>query len=99
MAQEERSIIVSVIIPHHNNKQILVDCLDSLHQSIYKNFEIIVVDNASSDDSINGVRSNYPDITIIQSLKNLGYAGGCNLGARDAKGEYLFFLNNDGLKV
>jgi len=95
MNHEELPILVSVIIPHHNNKEILLDCLKSLYQSSYQNFEIIIVDNASEDDSINHVHVNYPEVTIIKSLKNLGYAGGCNLGARDAKGEYLFFLNND----
>ena len=95
MEKEQRSILVSIIIPHHNNKDILLDCLHSLYQSSYQNFEIIIVDNASSDDSINHVHIDYPEVIIIKSLKNLGYAGGCNLGARDAKGEYLFFLNND----
>ena len=95
MNQEQPSILVSIIIPHHNNKDILLDCLHSLYQSSYQNFEILIVDNASLDDSINHVHIAYPDVKIIKSLENLGYAGGCNLGARDAEGEYLFFLNND----
>ena len=95
MNQDEFPILVSIIIPHHNNKDILLDCLKSIYQSSYQNFEIIIVDNASSDDSINHVHVNYPEVIIIKSLKNLGYAGGCNLGAKDATGDYLFFLNND----
>ena len=66
MNQEELPILVSVIIPHHNNKEILLDCLKSLYQSSYQNFEIIIVDNASEDDSINHVHVNYPEVTIIK---------------------------------
>jgi len=95
MNQADSPILVSIIIPHHNNKDILLDCLQSLYQSSYQNFEIIIVDNASTDESINHVHINYPEVIIVKSLKNLGYAGGCNLGAQEAKGDYLFFLNND----
>ena len=69
MNQEDPLILVSVIIPHHNNKDILLDCLKSLYQSSYQNFEIIIVDNASIDDSINHVHLDYPEVIIIKSLK------------------------------
>ena len=95
MSKDLSSVNVSIIIPHHNNKKILKDCLDSLYQSSYKKFEIIIVDNASSDKSVEEIQSFYKDIKIIKSLKNLGYAGGCNLGAKNANGKYLLFLNND----
>ena len=95
MSKDLSSVNVSIIIPHHNNKKILKDCLDSLYQSSYKKFEIIIVDNASSDKSVEEIQSVYKDIKIIKSLKNLGYAGGCNLGAKNANGKYLLFLNND----
>ena len=86
---------VSIIIPHYNNFPILDECLKSLKKSTYLNKEIIVVDNNSSDDSVTLLSENYKDIIIQKSPINLGYAGGCNLGAEIATGEYLLFLNND----
>ena len=86
---------VSIIIPHHNNYRILLDCIKSINQSTFNDFEIIIVDNASSDSSIAKIIDKYPALNIIESSKNLGYAGGCNLGAKHSLAEYLFFLNND----
>jgi hypothetical protein len=86
---------VSIIIPHYNNFPILDECLKSLQETTYLNKEIIVVDNNSSDDSVALLSDNYKDIIIQKSPTNLGYAGGCNLGAEIATGEYLLFLNND----
>ena len=76
-------------------KTILLNCIQSIYSSTYKNFEIIIVDNASTDDSIKKAKSKFPSIRIIKLDYNSGYAGGCNHGAKEAKGEYLFFLNND----
>ena len=87
--------LVSIIIPHHNNKKILHDCITSIHKSTYKNYEIIIVDNASTDSSIKEVKNQFSNLIIIHSKVNLGYAGGCTLGAKSSKGELLFFLNND----
>ena len=86
---------VSIIIPHHNNFPILDECLKSLEQSTYENLEIIIVDNNSSDDSVLQISENYKHVIIQKSTTNLGYAGGCNLGAQIATGHYLLFLNND----
>ena len=77
--------LVSIIIPHYNNETILLNCLKSIYESTYKNFEIIVVDNASTDNSIINAKSLYPNINIVKSESNLGYAGGCNLGSKEAK--------------
>ena len=89
------NMLVSVIIPHHNNSKILIECINSLTKSTFENIEIIVVDNASSDSSYDDVIDNFPNIIIKKSDINLGYAGGCNLGAQIANGQYLLFLNND----
>ncbi len=88
-------IIVSVIIPHHNNSKILIECIHSLNESSFKNIEIIVVDNASDDSSYDDISKLFPNVVLKKSNVNLGYAGGCNLGSKIAKGKYLFFLNND----
>jgi len=87
--------LVSIIIPHFNNYSIIEECIYSIRNIKYNNIEIIVIDNGSTDNSISKVQSQFPDVVIYQSGKNLGYAGGCNLGAEISKGEYLFFLNND----
>ena len=91
----EHQPFISVIIPHGNGIDILSECLDSLKASTYPFFEIIVSDNASSDGSQSWLKSHHPDISLLENDANYGYAGGCNLGARIAKGSILVFLNND----
>lgn len=89
--------LVSIVIVNWNCKKWLGKCFDSLMIQTYKNFEIIFVDNASTDDSINFLKQNYKDsrIKIIKSDKNLGFAGGNNLGITGANGKYILLLNND----
>ena len=88
--------MVSIIIPNYNGGDLLYNCIDSIYKNIsIKDFEIIVVDNGSTDNSINRVKSNFQNVEIISSNSNLGYSGGCNLGATHASGKYLLFLNND----
>lgn len=87
--------IVSIIIPHWNHREVLVECLDSLARTTWAPVEIIVVDNNSSDDSVEFIRTNFPDVRLVENRKNRGFAGGCNDGARVATGEYLVILNND----
>ena len=86
---------VSIIIPHFNNYNIIKNCLESIKKLTFNNFETIVVDNASSDNSYKLIKDNHTDINLIKSKYNRGYAGGCNYGAYFAKGKYLLFLNND----
>ncbi len=87
--------LVSIIIPHWNGIDIITECLESLQKATYSNFEIIVVDNDSSDDSVNHIRKYFPKVIIFENSRNEGYSGGCNRGSEIAKGEYLLFLNND----
>ncbi len=89
--------LVSVIIVNFNGQKWLKKCFDSLLNQTYKNFEIIFVDNNSSDDSIDFLETNYKDkrIKIIKHKENSGFAGGNNIGIKEAKGEYLYLLNND----
>lgn len=88
-------IKISIVIINWNGKKWLEKCLRSLSVQTYKDFEIIFVDNASEDDSLKFVERNYPNVVIIKSEKNLGFAGGNNLGFKYAKGEYILLLNND----
>ena len=89
---------LSIIIPHHNGEELLHNCLQSLlnHISI-QDFEIIIVDNGSIDNSAAKAKEKFPLINLLRSETNLGYSGGCNFGAKNAKGEYIIFLNNDTL--
>ena len=88
--------IVSIIIPHYNGKKLLHNCISSIYQNInIDNFEIIVVDNASTDDSVKNIKGLFSDVVIVSNKENIGYSGGCNIGAQQAKGKYLIFLNND----
>ena len=87
--------MVSVVIPHYGGKDVLSECLISLKNCTYPDLEIIVVDNNSPDDSAQFITDNFSEVNLIQSEYNRGFAGGCNIGARHAQGEYLLILNND----
>lgn len=88
---------LSIIIVNFNGKHFLDDCLKSIAENIHFDYEVIVVDNASTDGSAEYLRNAYPNIILIESKSNLGFAGGNNLGAKSAKGKYLLLLNNDTL--
>lgn len=83
---------VSVIIVNFNGKSYLTDCLDSVLKTNFKDFETIVVDNASADGSARDLDKR---VRLIKSKTNLFFTGGCNLGAKKARGEWLVFLNPD----
>jgi len=87
--------LVSIIIVNWNGESNLSDSLSSLTRIDYPNFEIILVDNGSADGSVKYVKSNFPQIKIIQNRKNLGFAQANNIGFKRTKGKYTLFLNND----
>ncbi|CEG11063.1 hypothetical protein MSIBF_A1070004 [groundwater metagenome] len=88
---------VSIITVNYNGKKWLKDCFESLDNLAYsKNkYEVIMGDNASSDDSVEYAKKNFPWIRILKFDKNYGFCKGNNLCAKEAKGEYLVFLNTD----
>ena len=86
---------VSVIVLNWNNYDIIEQCLDSLLHQSHKNLEIIVVDNGSTDGSMEIIQSRYPQIILLPQAKNLGFAGGVNRGIEQASGEYIALLNSD----
>jgi GT2 family glycosyltransferase len=88
-------VTVSVIIVNWNGKQHLATCLDSLAAQSYQEFETILVDNGSSDGSVDFIRTHYPWVKLVISPDNSGFARGNNLGFAQAGGEYLVTLNND----
>lgn len=90
------SIIVSVIIVNYNTYDLLINCINSIYdQTKDVSFEIIIVDNASSDGSENKVKENFPEIIFIQSGENIGFGRANNLGIQRAVGKYVLLLNSD----
>ena len=88
--------MVSIVILSYNKSKLTTECLESIYTHIPRNeVEVIVVDNASSDDSVEIIKKKFPQVKLIQNDRNAGFAGGCNLGAKHAQGEYILFLNND----
>lgn len=86
---------VSVIIPNWNGIHHLPECLDTLFAQAYKDFEVIVVDNASTDDSVVWIHEHYPQISVLGRPDNAGFAIAVNEGIRASHGEYVALLNND----
>ena len=89
---------VTVIVLNWNGKDLTIECLESLKQVNYSNFNILVVDNGSTDGSVELLKEKFPEVSILVLEKNLGYAGGNNRGFDSLKHdqpEYVIFLNND----
>jgi GT2 family glycosyltransferase len=86
---------VSVIILNFNGKKYLDKCLETITNQTYSNYEVIVFDNASYDNSVEYVKKFYPWIKIIRSDKNLGYAQANNEAVKQVNGDFILFLNPD----
>ncbi len=86
---------VSIIIPNWNGSQVIVPCIKALKNQIYHDFEIIIVDNGSTDDSIRKVTKLYSDVQVVYLKYNMGFAKAVNEGILRANGEYIVLLNND----
>ena len=87
--------LVSIISINYDQPGVTCEMLASLRQLTYSNYEIIVVDNGSPTRSPDVIVEQFPEVNLIRSHRNLGFAGGNNLGVAVAKGKYVFFLNND----
>jgi N-acetylglucosaminyl-diphospho-decaprenol L-rhamnosyltransferase len=88
-------IVLSIVIVNWNVRALLRACLLSLRNDNRDTWEVIVVDNASADDSAAMLRAEFPEITLIESATNLGFAAGCQLGFEHSRGEYVLLLNPD----
>ena len=89
---------VLIIVLNWNGKEDTVECLESLNHISYPNYEVIVVDNGSTDDSVEQLKARYPEIKVIENQENLGFGEGYNVGIRTAlqeNTEYVLLLNND----
>lgn len=91
----DSSPLVSVIVLNYNGMRFLETCFTSLTATEYRPLEIIMVDNASTDESVSFVKERFPDVKIITSPENGGFSKGNNIGIRAAEGKYVVLLNND----
>ena len=85
----------SVIIPNWNGERHLPDCLDALRNQICTDFQLVLVDNGSTDRSTFLVRTGWPDATIVELPENIGFAAAVNRGISVSRGRYVILLNND----
>jgi GT2 family glycosyltransferase len=90
---------VSCVILNWNGWKDTLECLASLAVQDYPNLEILVVDNGSTNDSVERIRTSFPGVRLVETHENLGYSKGCNVGLREAlkakEVKYLWLLNND----
>lgn len=91
----EKEPLISIIILNYNAGNLLLECVESIFNSNYKNLEVIVVDNVSKDNSHKICKEKFANIVLIENKKNLGYCGGNNVGIEHANGEFLVILNPD----
>ena len=89
--------LVSMIIVNYNSGDYLLNCVSSVVESAYPSKEIIVIDNASHDNSVANLRTVFPKVKVIRNAVNLGYAAASNIGIASAKGEFLVIMNPDTL--
>jgi GT2 family glycosyltransferase len=90
--------LVAIIILNWNGLKDTLECLESVHRQEYPNFDVIVVDNASTDNSVQGIRHAWPEVVLLENRENIGYTGGNNVGmhyAVDCGADYVWLLNND----
>lgn len=90
---------VSIVIPNYNGQQLLVDTIQSAHEALVSSgisdFEIIVSDDASTDDSVNVITRDFPDVILVKTDVNTGFAGNMNRGIKRASKDLVCFLNSD----
>lgn len=89
---------VCCVVVNWNGWRDTLDCLASLREQEYGNLQILVVDNGSTDDSVERIRSAFPEVRLKEMGKNLGFSSGCNVGLRVAlagNAEFVWLLNND----
>ena len=95
MVKSNLNHLVSIIILNYNAGNLLLNCVDSVFKSTYPNFEVLVVDNISTDNSHVICKEKFEKIRLIENKENLGYCEGNNVGIRNANGEFIVILNPD----
>lgn len=87
--------LLSIVIVNYNGLRFLDECIASIAAHVQCSHEVIIVDNASADDSVAYIERNFPHVHLIRSAVNTGFTGGNNIGVRAARGELVLLLNND----
>lgn len=87
--------LVSIVIPSWNGIDFLKICLPSIQKQSFYDFEVIVVDNGSADQSVEYIQKKFPKFKVIPLPKNIGFGNAVNQGIEQSKGRYIFLLNND----
>ena len=90
---------LSIIILNYNVRELLLKCLESVFRNKSQNWQVIVVDNASSDGSVEAVKKEYSEVELVENKSNLGFAAGNNEGVKLAKAPIILFLNPDTVVV
>ena len=86
---ENKKPLISIIILNYNAGDLLLNCINSVFKTKYKNYEVILVDNISTDNSHKKCKEKFDKIQLIENLENFGYCEGNNIGIRKAKGNSL----------
>ncbi len=95
MARRKHFPLVSIITVNYNQSEVTCALIESLNKITYPNFEIIVVDNHSTEDDPTIIKKRYPEVVFIANPINYGFAAGNNYGLMRARGDYVLLLNND----
>ena len=85
----------TIVIPNYNGKAFMEDCLTALAAQTVRDFEVLVVDNGSTDGSVDGLDAWFPGVRVISFEKNYGFSRAVNEGIRQSRSEYVILLNND----
>ena len=89
------SKFTSIVVLNYNAGDLLLNCINSIYTTQNQKFEVIVVDNTSTDNSHKKCKEKFPQINLIENKENFGYCEGNNIGIREAKGEFIVILNPD----
>jgi GT2 family glycosyltransferase len=87
--------LLSLLLVNYNGLAHLEECLSSVYAQEFADFEVVLVDNASRDGSVDFIRKRFPTVILVEAGSNLGFAGGNNHGLAHCRGKHVFFLNND----
>ena len=93
--EKNTSSLTSIIVLNYNAGNLLLDCIKSIYKTEIHKFEVIIVDNVSTDNSHKKCKEKFPQIRLIENKENLGYCEGNNIGIKNAKGEFIVILNPD----
>src|SRR5688500_15015301 len=94
-SMSQQQPLISIVILNYNQLKVTCEFIESTKKLTYKNYEIIMVDNASKENPTEHIKANYPNVKLIVNEKNLGFTGGNNVGIVAGKGEFFFIVNND----